>query len=914
MLSLSQLLNPEPLQSFEQPALPSVLPNTHVPSTSTFPGSIASSRSPSPQDASLVAGMDAPGVLSVQENVFLNRKTTLARLYTYARGVNVEYPTTDTGRPIGHLFEIDPNNWFNPRLSFAYSQGEPCGNQTSRNGGDIFCALLVDKDGQRVPCKISQYTCQGSKVCPYADMKSMCTPHVTATRAALKTRLRESQQLQNVSRAEQALLSKTLTLYRSYRILGCLGPASCSALPTTAPDEDEDEWLARLRKIRRGHDPKLTCDGKLVFDHDEAGQAFVRCEYFKSRTGGTRDHLFTYNPGCGLYHTEYLEALFDEDIEAINKFEVAAKEDGYGPLAPCTHVTNHSSIRVNCPCEHRTPDGRLDLGEMVYLRCDSTFRCFEPLEEYREACPRILVICRNEHAHPLPLPTKTPPSVRLEVFELLRSVGLDLPDITARRFLRHPVTHAHLQKRLPNIQNPCLADLHISLANREHIKNYISQVQKERFPFGTGWNGLLHLKSVQDRTIPSSETYIRFAAEIPINSLPVHDEDELEPPNPTDTMLRIISDIAFKRVSGFLEFEIAIPYCRVYLNRQSAAAHAIVFQKIEEIVMEDTGESLKWRHLHANSLDEHVGILQWAGDQHGGQAKGLGLHLQSLAQKLPGRPDLHQPERMLASLTEYEHLLRIFRLCSVHVDRNIDASPVPEAVKQKMRSLICVTHPDFEGTLRAIAREGGKKGADWVEDKRRAKFALPGICWERSHIPKIIWQVGDATTNTLEALHADVNLEGKFCSLLGGLKKGQHFDNMKLRSLHVFDTTGIRPSYQMGHISYNIARGLKRSMVARGKAIAAEDNHITAANKRLKRTHDDVLKAKTQLSFVLSQSEGRRHDTRYAQEVARAEKRKGAAEASYTKALASSVGARGTGTGRVSLLLPSAVGDGMSSR
>jgi hypothetical protein len=40
---------------------------------------------------------------------------------------------------------------------------------------------------------------------------------------------------------------------------------------------------------------------------------------------------------------------------------------------------------------------------------------------------------------------------------------------------------------------------------------------------------------------------------------------------------------------------------------------------------EDTGESLKWRHLHAENADDTPDgmILQWAADQHGGQAKGL---------------------------------------------------------------------------------------------------------------------------------------------------------------------------------------------------------------------------------------------------------------------------------------------------
>lgn len=69
-------------------------------------------------------------------------------------------------------------------------------------------------------------------------------------------------------------------------------------------------------------------------------------------------------------------------------------------------------------------------------------------------------------------------------------------------------------------------------------------------------------------------------------------------------------------------FGTALTYCHVFLNRQTAVAHQLVFERIEAIVREDTGENLKWRHLHAQTPDELIGILQWAGDQHGGQAKG----------------------------------------------------------------------------------------------------------------------------------------------------------------------------------------------------------------------------------------------------------------------------------------------------
>lgn len=91
---------------------------------------------------------------------------------------------------------------------------------------------------------------------------------------------------------------------------------------------------------------------------------------------------------------------------------------------------------------------------------------------------------------------------------------------------------------------------------------------------------------------------------------------------------------------------------------------------------------------------------------------GLGLHLQSHAALLPpDRRDLYEPDRALAALTDYDHLRRIFRLCSLHAKRNIKTTAVPESVKNKMRSLICMVHHNIEQCLEDIAEEGGKAGA-----------------------------------------------------------------------------------------------------------------------------------------------------------------------------------------------------------
>jgi hypothetical protein len=67
-----------------------------------------------------------------------------------------------------------------------------------------------------------------------------------------------------------------------------------------------------------------------------------------------------------------------------------------------------------------------------------------------------------------------------------------------------------------------------------------------------------------------------------------------------------------------------------------------------------------------------------------------------------------------------------------------------------------------------------------VKNKVDSKFVFEGMCWERSHIPKVVWQAGDATSNVVESVHASVNNDGIFCTLVGGIKKGQYFDAVRM--------------------------------------------------------------------------------------------------------------------------------------
>jgi len=119
-------------------------------------------------------------------------------------------------------------------------------------------------------------------------------------------------------------------------------------------------------------------------------------------------------------------------------------------------------------------------------------------------------------------------------------------------------------------------------------------------------------------------------------------------------------------------------------------------------------------------------------------------------------------------------------------------------------------HDDWDGTIAAIQELGGKPAIDWIQDKIRSKFSFPAMYWEKSYIPRTVWQVGDSTTNVIKTLHSDANNEGIGCSLLGGVIKGRSFDNLKLKSIQVCEDTGIESTFRHRDPTQKAVRALRR--------------------------------------------------------------------------------------------------------
>lgn len=206
------------------------------------------------------------------------------------------------------------------------------------------------------------------------------------------------------------------------------------------------------------------------------------------------------------------------------------------------------------------------------------------------------------------------------------------------------------------------------------------------------------------------------------------------------------------------------------------------------------------------------------------------------------------------------------------------------------------------------------------------------MCWEKSFIPKSIWQVGDNTSNIIESLHADANREGVSCTLVGGVKKGLQFDSLKFKTLGVsgpfflylsnrpilqnLGVLGIRPNYSRGHISETTKKSLKRKGMSRSlnlkndatfilrkattqhKVLSKQDTRIENQNKRMRTAYDAKIQAERKLQILQS---GAGSQTA----LERALHAQDRTQEAFEKVVAASRELVGSGSGKVGLLLPS---------
>ncbi|KAJ3849270.1 hypothetical protein EV368DRAFT_47649, partial [Lentinula lateritia] len=752
-------------------------------------------------------------------------QTKLSELHKYPLNVLVAYPSTGQYY-VGHLIPNNPSAWRNIQSEIQYSLGSPRGQV---NNAQVH--VLVNELGETVPCIRKFATCQGIKICAFMSSDILPFIHSRVTADSLEKHrqlLHRSVELTT----EEDVYMQTLALWSTFRDYGCLFQLD----EVTAYGPEEYLHQADIKKLpqkaTRGAPSKPTCKGQLHL----------------LKFGNTLMHL-NFMVSTASYDTVYFQVLFNNDKALLEVLEGAMKDKGYGPLVSCTTVQNCTSVKVNCESHHRSPNRSMTMTELRRLPYTSSITIYEPLPDYRSSCPYVLIVCKGVHTHPVPIPARTPSSIVDNLIKFLTHLD-DLPNLTARRLLGNEAAKFFLKRKLPNLAKPTFSDLHPSLGNLDHMQVYIDraiisvhphEIQLQRNPDDVEDTQLLG--QVADPNVLRLIICIKSENSLHL----VRDARHIQ------------SDISFKRIAGWLEFELggfdcvnmfAVVYARAYLNRQTAEAHKIMLLEIDRIVYEDTGKRIQYRHLHATSSDniEFPGILSWSVDQHRGQAKGIGEYLQAVApyQKY----DLYEPTKLLSELGPYEHLRRILQLCFAHYARNIQKSVVSQEVKDAMFSLHGVIHKDgteasWQATLSFIEKEGKKAGRDWVRDKIESKFAFPALCWQvAQQIPFKVWQASDDTTNVIEGLHQDQLRDGSSLTLLGGLLRGEQYDDMRLQNLKNFKNHGVSPRYQLNNPSAQAYRMASRQTNSKKRQFDTADIKIHEHNNKLRRIGNEMQDAR----------------------------------------------------------------------
>ncbi|KAL4068924.1 hypothetical protein V8B97DRAFT_2024583 [Scleroderma yunnanense] len=262
------------------------------------------------------------------------------------------------------------------------------------------------------------------KACSWSDQAAMSIPHESATQEHVQSHLLS----ENLCPFIQ-LLQKTHSFWAALLKTGCKAPPNHSSESGSNLSLEKQCWKEKW---------------------DE------QC--------GACDHLLHYGPASGLYDLDYLQTLFNSDQQEISTMEIEAGQHGFNVSASqCSVVMNHTFVHVMCSRDHANTTGHLKLSKMISIPCRNQFCIHQPIPDYRQACPKILVVCTGAHNHTVPLPVKTPSSVYSKIFELLHDMEYDLPNMTPCHFLCHSTVIQFLAGQFPNIANPTLSDLHVSL-------------------------------------------------------------------------------------------------------------------------------------------------------------------------------------------------------------------------------------------------------------------------------------------------------------------------------------------------------------------------------------------------------------------------------------------------------------------
>jgi hypothetical protein len=312
--------------------------------------------------------------------------------------------------------------------------------------------------------------------------------------------------------------------------------------------------------------------------------------------------------------------------------------------------------QVQCPFYHSTSDSSHPRkGEMQKMPCKVKFHFFLPIYDStgEPSTPHIAIVCVGNHTHPPPPPRKVPEATKLKIFSLIRSAFPNTSEVTARKLIASPI--------LPIILNgkTYLSDEHITLANKGRLNHFIRKVREEDYPWGTDYQGAVHLFNHQDPNHPyirRLENYenghfmivcqLKSQSQKFFQCHEIHGDKTFSRTKCREWELNTYDPIAQRTIT----------LSRVFFDAEDATSYFKAFKAVCEIAETDVGKQLPWGHLPRVLSANQPRIKAILVDEHGGQMRGIGQYFTTI----------------FPSDDADTHVLKIVKVCQNHYKDSIN--------------------------------------------------------------------------------------------------------------------------------------------------------------------------------------------------------------------------------------------------
>ncbi|KAJ8489244.1 hypothetical protein ONZ45_g13660 [Pleurotus djamor] len=441
---------------------------------------------------------------------------------------------------------------------------------------------------------------------------------------------------------------------------------------------------------------------------------------------------------------------------------------------------------------HFDTHGKIITGSLVRRACPTKIMIISPVDR---SDLRALVVLEHPHNHPMPAHLKPTIEAKKIYGDAARKVGV--LGLSMVKLDTVAVAQGIIQP--PSRIDP-------ALANPRQRRTIIRTIKKEEYPEGTGLEGVFHIHLEEQKKLPPSEQYIHQV----FTSLG-------DAGNVVVTMNPFLASL-FHEVKTTLHDNtykrIGVCIARIYMTRETRLAFQTVWTSLWDTVELVTGKPVKFKFMHGE------GIRTILVDGSKPQMNGAGDDLVQRNRSIP------EKKRLVHEDDPQAIVQHIFRVCLVHLDRDLDklVNHISHEDNKRIRQITHLkTKAEIDELMVWCEKHSNKHIRDWAVDKKAAPWFVPTINMHHSKIEREDWILSPADTNMNEGSHPATNQRtGIALSLLEAILTAREYDKTAVEKIRRAEEDHVLPN-QHNTVGHRLGINLKRKMAKHAKSLQNQE-------------------------------------------------------------------------------------------